>query len=98
MRAIRSALGATKIDPDVLTSAERLQYEGYLRREQTNADIMALARQGVSIKRIVRETGHSLRLVRQVVRGQRTDVFRIRQSSLEAHLPWLDAPVGQRVP
>ncbi len=91
MRAIRSALGATTIDPDLLTCAERLQYEGYLRREETNADIMALARQGVSIKRIVRETGHSRGLVRQVVRGHRTDVFRIRQSTLEAHLPWLDA-------
>ena len=52
---------------------------------------MALARQGISIKRIVRETGHSRGLVRQVVRGHRTDVFRVRQSTLEAHLPWLDA-------
>ncbi len=87
---IRSALGATTIDPDLLTCAERLQYEGYLRREETDADIMALARQGVSIKRIVRDTGHSRGLVRQVVRGHRSDVFRVRQSTLEAYLPWLD--------
>ena len=51
MRAIRSALGTTTIDPDLLTCAERLQYEGYLRREETNADIMSLATHGVSIKR-----------------------------------------------
>lgn len=29
-------------------------------------------------------------LVRRVLRGQRSDVFRIRQSSLERDLPWLD--------
>ncbi len=34
---------------------------------------------------------HSRKLVRQVIRGERNDVFRVRQSSLEAHLPWLDA-------
>ena len=28
--------------------------------------------------------------MRQVIRGQRTDVFRVRQCSLEAWLPWLD--------
>jgi hypothetical protein len=30
MRQIRSAIGATAIDPKLLTEAERLQYEGYL--------------------------------------------------------------------
>jgi transposase len=30
-------------------------------------------------------------LVRRVLRGQRSDVFRVRESSLEHHLPWLDA-------
>lgn len=40
---------------------------------------------------IVRRTGHSRKLVRSVVRGQRTDIFRIRQTSLEPHLPWLEA-------
>jgi len=28
--------------------------------------------------------------VRQVIRGERHDVFRTRQSSLDQHLPWLD--------
>ena len=53
--------------------------------------ILALAQHGVPIKQIVRETGHSRKLVRQVIRGERTDVFRMQQSSLEPHLPWLDA-------
>jgi transposase len=50
-----------------------------------------LAKEGVPIKQIVRRTGHSRKLVRQVVRGEHNDVFRSRQSSLETHLPWLDA-------
>jgi transposase len=41
---------------------------------------------GPSIKEIVRRTGHSRKLVRQVIRGERTDVFRVRQSSLETYL------------
>jgi hypothetical protein len=37
MRQIRSAVGAMTIDPQLLTAAERLQYEGYLRREETSS-------------------------------------------------------------
>src|SRR5439155_3872477 len=65
MRQIRSAIGATTINPELLTWAERLQYEGYLRREETNAAILALSKEGVPIKEIVRRTGHSRKLVRQ---------------------------------
>ena len=90
MRQIRSAIGATTINPKLLTAAERIQYEGYLRREQTNAVILALAKEGVPIKQIARQSGHSRGLVRQVIRGERGDVFRVRQSSLEPYLPWLD--------
>jgi transposase len=78
MASIRSAISATTIDPKLLTCAEKLQYEGYLRREETNAAILALAGEGVAIKDIVRRTGHSRKLVRQVIRGERTDVFRVR--------------------
>jgi transposase len=90
MTSIRSAIGATTLNPELLTCAEKLQYEGYLRREETNAVILKLADEGVAIKDIVRRTGHSRKLVRQVIRGERTDVFRVRQSSLEAYLPLLD--------
>lgn len=76
--------------PKLLTAAERLQYESYLRREETNAAILALSKNGIPIKQIVRQTGHSRKLVRLVVRGERHDVFRTRQSSLDPHLPWLD--------
>ena len=40
----------------------------------------------VLIRRIVRQTGLSRKLVRQILRGEREDVFRIRESSLT---PWL---------
>jgi transposase len=90
MRQIRTVIGATTIDLKLLTVAERLQYEGYLRREETNAAILALSKSGIPIKQIVRQTGYSRKLVRQIIRGERNDVFRTRQSSLDLHLPWLD--------
>ena len=90
MRQVRSVIGATTIKPELLTAAERIQYEGYLRREETNAAILELSKSGMAIKQIARQTGHSRKLVRQVVRGERNDVFRTRQSSLDVHLPWLD--------
>jgi transposase len=91
MRQIRRTIGATVVNPALLTAAEKLQYEGYLRREETNAAVLALWQDGVPIKEIVRRTGHHRMTVRRIVRGERSDVFRPRQSSLEAHLPWLDA-------
>jgi len=91
MRQIREALGAAIIDPALLTAAEKLQYEGYLRREDVNAAVTELSEAGATIKEIVRRTGHSRGLVRRVLRGQRSEVFRSRESSLELHLPWLDA-------
>ena len=90
MRQIRSAIGAATINPSLLTAAERLQYEGYLRREEANATILAMAKEGATIKKIARSAGYSRGLVRKVLRGERSDVFRVRSSSLEAYLPWLD--------
>ena len=91
MRQIRAALDAVTVDPRLLTAAEKLQYEGYLRREDVNAAVLALHKAGKSIKEIVRCTGHSRGMVRRVLRGERAEVFRTRENSLEAHLPWLDA-------
>mgnify|MGYP002137767833 CR=1 FL=1 len=105
MQQIRSAVGAATVDVALLIAAERIQYEGYLCREEANAAILRLRADGIPIKAIVRRTGHSRGLVRpvssadissrdraspMVVRGERTDLFRTRESSLEVHLPWLE--------
>jgi transposase len=52
MRQIRRSVGAMTINPKLLTAAERLQYEGYLQREETNASVMAIAKEGASIKKL----------------------------------------------
>jgi len=49
MRAIRSALGAARIGPALLTAAERLRHEGFLRREHTTRQVLALKEAGRSI-------------------------------------------------
>ena len=98
MRQIRSVLGVTIVNAELLTAAERIQDEGFLHREEANAAILDLASDGVPIKQIVRRTGHSRGLVRKILRGQRSEIFRTRENSLEVHLPWLDAQwsAGQR--
>jgi transposase len=90
MQAIRKAVGTDVVDPMVLSCAERRQHSGWLRREEENAAILALAKQGVAIKEIVRRTSRSRGLVRQVVRGGHTDVFRGRLCSLDPFLKQLD--------
>jgi transposase len=86
MPAIRQALGAIRIELTLLTSAERLQYEGFLRREEIHAAVRKLADRGTPIKEIARRTGCSRQVVRRIVRGERSEVFRVRISSLA---PWL---------
>ena len=90
MRSIRAAIGAATIDPKLLTAAERLQYEGFLRREDANAAILAMHKDGVPIKEIVRRLGLSRGLVRKVIRGLRSDIFRTRESTLDFFLSVLD--------
>ena len=87
MREVRRALGHGSIDPATLTAAERLQHEGWKRRVEADAAVLALHAEGVAIKEIVRRTGRSRKVVREVVHGGRSEPFRPRASSLE---PWLD--------
>ena len=91
MRGIRVAIGATTINPELLTCAESLRYQGYLRRRDAHAAIAALVRNAVPLKEIVRRTGHSRNLVRQISRGGGNEVFRTRHSTLDSHLPFTAA-------
>ena len=91
MHAIRKAVGAGVVDPASLSAAERRQHSGWVHRQADNAVILALADQGVAIKEIMRRTDKSRGLIRQVVRGARTDMFRSRMSSLDPFLTKLEA-------
>lgn len=90
MPAIRKAIGVKTLDLKLLTAAERLQFEGFQRRPQTNRMVRQMADDRTPVKRIVRLTGLSRGLVRQILRGEREDVFRIRESSLTPWLPRLE--------
>ena len=69
LREVRRALGHGSIDPATLTAAERLRHEGRQRRVEAEAAVLALHAEGVAIKEIVRRTGRSRKVVREVVRG-----------------------------
>ncbi len=88
---IRQVLGSTVIDPALLTFAERIQYDGYLRRQEGHQTIKRLAETGTSIKEIAHRTGRSRNLVRTVLRGEDGDVFRCRESMLRPFLGKLGA-------
>lgn len=75
MRQIRTAIGAATVNSALLAAAECLQYEGYLRREEANAAILAHAKIGASIKEIARNTGHSRGLVHKVLRAKGRTCF-----------------------
>ena len=71
MRSVREVLSATMINPALLTCAERIQYDGFLLRQDHNRTVKALAAAGMSIKKIARQTGRSRKLVRNVLRRGR---------------------------
>jgi transposase len=82
MGPIRRAFGAGVVDPDLLSAAERLQHEGYLRRCEENSAMRAMASAGTAIKEIARRTGRSRKLVHAVLRMPTT------KSSATARAAW----------
>jgi transposase len=91
IRPIREAVGAVAIDPTVLTAAEKRQFEGWERRKQTSDAVIALKGEGGALKEIARRTGLARQTVRGIISGTGADVFRIRESSLDAFAAMLDA-------
>lgn len=80
MPAFLHSVYAAKLDPVLLTAAERLQYDEFQRRQQTNEIVRRMASEGVPINRIVRATGQSQDHVRRIVRGERDYIFRVCQN------------------
>lgn len=66
------------IDPTLLTAAERLQYEGCLRREEVNAAILDQAEAARRSRRLC-GCRSSRGLIRKILRGRRSDIFRTRR-------------------
>ena len=64
------AIGASRTLSPCPSPAEKLQYEGYLRREANNAAILAMAKEGATIKKIARSAGYSRGLVRKSSRSE----------------------------
>jgi DNA-binding phage protein len=92
MSCLRSALAPTgPVDPATLTRAERIQRDGAQLREALNLQIINLAGQGVPIKAVARTAGLSRKTICKVLRGQRYNTFRTRQSSLDTWSLTLEA-------
>jgi hypothetical protein len=91
MRDIRRALGQGSIDKATLTAAERIQYDGWRRRIESDAIVLKLHAENRPLNEIARRTGRSRKLVRGIVRGERTDTFRPRGNSLAPSFDRLDA-------
>jgi len=91
MSKIRTAIGATTIDPKLLTCAEKLRYQGYLRRQAAMPQLRLLSATVCRSRRSSAARDIVAIWFRQISRGGGTDMFRNRQSALDGHLPFLDA-------
>jgi transposase len=72
-------------DPDApppMTSAQRLQWQGWQRRVQVYGEVMRLHQQGVPVRHIARALTLSRNTVRRWVRGEQPELHRLRMHSL----------------
>ncbi len=86
--AAAAATLAPVADPDApppMTSAQRLQWQGWQRRVQVHGDVMRLHQQGVPVRHIARDLALSRNTVRRWVRGEQPELHRPRMHSLD---PW----------
>ncbi len=75
-------------DPDApppMTSAQRLQWQGWRRRVQVHGEVTRLHQQGVPVRHIARDLALSRNTVRRWVRGGQPELHRARMHSLD---PW----------
>jgi transposase len=78
-----SALNPT--GPPPMTSAQRLQWQGWQQRVRVHGDVMQLHHQGVPVRQIARELALSRNTVRRWLRGEQPELHRPRMHSLD---PW----------
>ena len=71
--------------PPPMTSAQRLQWQGWQRRVQVHGEVMRLHRQGGPIRHIARDLALSRNTVRRWARGEQPELHRPRTHSLD---PW----------
>jgi len=71
--------------PPPMTSAQRLQWQGWQRRVQMHGEVMRLHQQGVPIRHIARDLALSRSTVRRWVRSELPELHRPRTHSLD---PW----------
>ena len=91
MGDLRRAIVGGDIDPAALSAAEKLQWDGWQRRDEVNETVRAMRGKGCSIKGIVRTTGVSRQTVRRILAGTRDDVFRSRETTLDRWAERLNA-------
>lgn len=71
--------------PPPMTSAQRLQWQGWQRRVKVHDEVIRQHRHGVPIRRIARDLALSRNMVRRWVRGEQPELHRPRMHSLD---PW----------
>jgi hypothetical protein len=76
MRQIRTAIGAARSILPCLPPPRSCNMTA------TDSLILAMAKEGATIKGTVRRADYGRGLVRKVLRGQRSQIFRVRSSSL----------------
>ena len=86
--AAAATILAPAADPDApppMTSAQRLQWQGWQRRVQVHGDVIGLHQQGVPVRHIARDLALSRNTVRRWVRGEQPELNRPQMHSLD---PW----------
>jgi len=71
--------------PPPMTSAQRLQWEGWQRRVRVHADVMRLHANGIAVRQIARELALSRNTVRCWLHSEQPEPCRPRMHSLD---PW----------
>ena len=66
-----------------MTSAQRLQWQGWQQRVRVHADVMRLHEQGTAVRQIARELALSRNMVRRWLRGEQPELHRPRTHSLD---------------